>query len=117
MTCARAASAARVAVRDAGSSVGGDARRLRPLGFGTQESDIRLAFQRLDKALEPAGTSLRHTAVSNVYPLTRSTSEMIRKVRQEFYDKANPRASTMVLFEGLPSLDASFGIDVLAVVR
>ncbi|MBI3279068.1 MAG: hypothetical protein HYZ57_04400 [Acidobacteria bacterium] len=87
------------------------------LGFRAQENDIRLAFQRLEKALEPAGTSLKHTAFSNLYPLTRSTTEIIRKVRQEFFDKAKPPASTMVLFEGLPSLDASFGIDVLAVLR
>jgi enamine deaminase RidA (YjgF/YER057c/UK114 family) len=33
----------------------------------------------------------------------------------EFIDKSRPPASTMAEFEGLPSLDASFAVDVVAV--
>jgi enamine deaminase RidA (YjgF/YER057c/UK114 family) len=41
----------------------------------------------------------------------------VSQLRFEFYDRARPPASTMILFQGLPSLDASFGIDVVAVSR
>ncbi len=41
---------------------------------------------------------------------------MVRRVRFEFYSQANPPAATLLLFEGLPSLDASFAVDVIATV-
>jgi enamine deaminase RidA (YjgF/YER057c/UK114 family) len=83
------------------------------LAFGTQENDFRLAFQRLGKALEQAGTSYHQVVVSNLYPLSWGIADLVRKVRPEFYGRQNPPASTMLAFEGLPSLDASFGIDVV----
>lgn len=85
------------------------------LAFGSQEDDVRLAFQRLDRTLEALGAGLRDTAVCRLYPLHSRTAELIRKVRFEFFDQPNPPASTLVYFEGLPSLDASFAIDVIAV--
>jgi hypothetical protein len=36
-------------------------------------------------------------------------------VRAGYYSATNPPASTLLPFEGLPSLDASFGVDVVAV--
>ena len=41
----------------------------------------------------------------------------VRAIRFEFYDKSKPPASTLLLFEGLPSLDASFGVDVVALPK
>jgi enamine deaminase RidA (YjgF/YER057c/UK114 family) len=84
------------------------------LAFGVRGEDARLAFQRLGKALEQAGTSYEHVFVSNVYPLSWAVAGLVRQVRPEFYRKQDPPASTMLAFEGLPSLDASFGIDVMA---
>ena len=85
------------------------------LGFGSREDDIRLAFQRLEKAIEPLGGTLRRVAMAHLYPLSDGMSGAIRKVRGEFCDMANPPASTMLTFEGLPSLDATFAIEVVAV--
>jgi enamine deaminase RidA (YjgF/YER057c/UK114 family) len=87
------------------------------VAFGTQEADARLAFSRLEKELVQAGTSLKNAAMSSVYPLSESSANQVRNVRFEFFDKARPPASTMLLFEGLPSMDASFAVDVVAVVR
>ncbi len=86
------------------------------LGFRYTEDDARLAFQRLGRTLQEAGTSFDRVAVSHIYPLTGAIGEMVRRVRGEFYDKLAPPASTMLPFEGLPSLDASFGVDVIAVL-
>ncbi len=83
------------------------------LAFNSREEDIKLAFDRLSKTVEQAGGSLKNTVITNFYPLTQSTMDKIRKVRFEFLDKAKPPASTMLLFEGLPSLDASFAAEVV----
>ena len=87
------------------------------LEFGFQDADARLAFQRLEKVLDQAGTSLKHVAMSNVYPLSLSMAEQVRRIRFEFLDKAKPPASTMLEFEGLPAMEAGFAIDVIAVPR
>ena len=35
-------------------------------------------------------------------------------MQQEFFDKSKPPAGTVLLFEGLPSLDATMAMDVIA---
>lgn len=86
------------------------------LGFRATEEDVRLAFQRLGRTLQEAGASFQQVAMSHLYPLSGATGELLRRVRAEFYDRRIPPASTMLSFEGLPSLDASFGVDVVAVM-
>lgn len=86
------------------------------MAFNQQDDDARLAFQRLDKSLDAVNTSLKNAVVASFYPLSQRSTELVRKVRWEFLDKAKPPASTLVPFEGLPSLDASFAMDVIAVV-
>jgi enamine deaminase RidA (YjgF/YER057c/UK114 family) len=85
--------------------------------FGFQDADARLAFQRLDRALEPFGASLRQAAMVHFYPLSQSLAEQVRRVRVEFYDQAHPPAATMLPFEGLPSMDAGFAVDAVAVTE
>jgi enamine deaminase RidA (YjgF/YER057c/UK114 family) len=85
------------------------------LAFGFREEDARLAFERLGKTLSQAGASFDQLAMSSIYPLTNSIGTLARKVRMEFYNRATPPPSTMLPFEGLPSLDASFAVEVVAV--
>jgi enamine deaminase RidA (YjgF/YER057c/UK114 family) len=87
------------------------------IAFRFQESDARLAFDRLVKALEEGGASAHDVVFASGYPLSNSIAEMVRKVRFDFFDKSRPPASTMLAFEGLPAMDASFAIDVVAVHR
>ncbi len=84
------------------------------LAFHNQDSDVRLAFDRLGKAMEQGGGSLRNTIMTNYYPLSQSTADKIRQIRFDFFDKSRPPASTMLLFEGLPSMDASFAVEVIS---
>ncbi len=86
------------------------------VGYRFQDEDVRLAFGRLGKALESVGGSFKNVAMTHVYPLNRGTADRIRKIRFEFCDPAMPPASTLLLFEGLPGLDAAFAIDVIAVL-
>jgi enamine deaminase RidA (YjgF/YER057c/UK114 family) len=80
--------------------------------FGYQEPDARLAFERLKKSLEQAGATAKNVAYAHYYPLSPSLGAEVRKVRVEFFDHP---AATMLIFEGLPSMDAGFAVDVVAV--
>jgi enamine deaminase RidA (YjgF/YER057c/UK114 family) len=84
------------------------------MAFHDQENDIRLAFDRLGKAIEPMGAGFKNVVMVHAYPLTRSITEKYRAVRFNYYDKTRPPASTLLLFEGLPSLDASVAVEVIA---
>lgn len=85
------------------------------VSFGYQEQDGRLAFERLGKELTQAGVSLRDVAFVHYYPLSNGIAAQVRKLQSEFFEPAHPPASSLLLFEGLPSMDAGFGIDVVAV--
>jgi enamine deaminase RidA (YjgF/YER057c/UK114 family) len=87
------------------------------LAFGGSEADIRLAFGRLEKAMNPVGGKLSDVVSTRFYPLTSAAAEATRKVRFEFYDAKKPPASTLLIFEGLPSLDALLGLEVVALHR
>jgi enamine deaminase RidA (YjgF/YER057c/UK114 family) len=86
------------------------------LAFGYTDSDARLAFQRLGKALDQVGASLQNVAVSNVYPLSDPIAALAGKVQAEFFDRTHLPAGAMLPFEGLPSLDAAFAVEVVAVL-
>ena len=83
------------------------------LGFGEQEPDVKLAFERLQRDIGGANGDLRRTVMAHYYLLSGSVSPLVRKVRGEFQGAALP-ASTMLGFEGLPSMDAAFAMDVVA---
>lgn len=87
------------------------------MAFRDTDADLRLAFERLRKALEPLGITYRDVFWSSAYPLTRPVEEKVRAMQQEFFDRSNPPAGTMLLFEGLPSLDATMAMDVIAAAK
>ncbi len=85
--------------------------------FGFRDEDAKLAFQRMDRLLAGAGSSLKHVAFSSVYPLSPSLAEQVRRIRFDFFDPARPPASTLLVFEGLPAMEAGFALEVVAVPR
>jgi len=85
------------------------------VSFGYEEKDARLAFQRLGKSLEQAGVSLHDVAFAHFYPLAPGIATQIEKIRGDFFDPARPPASSLLLFEGLPSMNAGFAVDVVAI--
>jgi len=86
------------------------------MAFGFDDKDARLAFQRLDKALEPLGASLKTAAMVDLYPLSNSIAGQVKRVSGEFFDARHGPATTLELFEGLPAMEASFAIDAAAFV-
>jgi enamine deaminase RidA (YjgF/YER057c/UK114 family) len=85
------------------------------LAFRFQEEDARLAFERLNHTLEAEKTTTHNIVMANIYPLSSTIADLVRKVRPEFLDRDRPPAVTMLTFQGLPSIDASFSLDVVAV--
>jgi enamine deaminase RidA (YjgF/YER057c/UK114 family) len=83
------------------------------VSFGFEEKDARLAFERLKKAVEQAGGSLRDVAFAHYYPLAYRIAAQVRTVRADFFGRV-PAGSSLI-FESLPSMDAGFAVDVVAV--
>jgi enamine deaminase RidA (YjgF/YER057c/UK114 family) len=87
------------------------------MAFGDQDKDVRLAFDRLRKVLEAQGVSYRDVFWSATYPLTKTMADRVRAIRFDYYARSHPPASTLLLFEGLPSLDATAAVEVAAVAK
>ena len=85
------------------------------VSFGYEDQDARLAFERIRKELERAGVTPGDVAFARFYPLSQKIADQVRRVRAAFFDAALPPAGSLLLFEGLPSLDAGFAVDVVAV--
>lgn len=85
------------------------------VSFGYQLRDTRLAFARLQKELTQAGTSVGKVAFAGYYPLSLDIANQVRQVRAGVFNAEHPPAGTLLLFEGLPSMDAGFAVDAVAV--
>jgi enamine deaminase RidA (YjgF/YER057c/UK114 family) len=84
------------------------------MAFNAEDADLRLAFERLGKTLEAAGSSPKGIAFAHVYSILRTTGDRVGKMRYDFHGAAATPAGTSLMFEGLPGLEASFAIDVIA---
>jgi len=82
------------------------------VSYGYQEADSRLAFERLKRSLEAAGVGRADTAFAQYYSIAGPLSVQVRGLAPGFLGKA---ASSVVLMEGLPSMQAGFAVDVIAV--
>ena len=87
------------------------------MAFRDTDADLRLAFERLGKVLESLGVTYKDVFWSSAYPLTRPVEEKTHALQQEFFDRSKPPAGTILLFEGLPSLDATMAMDVIAAAK
>jgi enamine deaminase RidA (YjgF/YER057c/UK114 family) len=83
------------------------------MAFGQTEDDLRLALERLGKTLETAGASYEGTIHAGAYLLQGSTRDLLKKLWPEFVKR--PYVGTALLFEGLPSLDATMAVEVVTV--
>jgi enamine deaminase RidA (YjgF/YER057c/UK114 family) len=81
------------------------------VSYGFQEANSRLAFERLQKALESSGVTGRDVVFSHYYPLAASIAAQVRKLRGEFFPSA---VASLLPFENLPGMDAGFALDVIA---
>ena len=86
------------------------------LVFRGEEADIRLVFQRLIKAIEPLGASPSDIFWTDFYPLTNPVATKLAELREEFVNVQSSISPRGLLFEGLPSTDATAAIELMAAV-
>ena len=87
------------------------------VAYGYEDRNARVAFDRMNKVLEPAKASWKSVVEVRFYPLAASIVKQIGRVRGEFLDNEHLPAISMAPIEGLPSIDASFAMDAIAVVQ
>jgi enamine deaminase RidA (YjgF/YER057c/UK114 family) len=87
------------------------------MAFLDQEADLRLAFERLGKVMEPLGAGYKDVVFLNVYPLTRAVEQKMEVLQSQFIPSEVHPAGMTELVEGLPSLDATVAVEVVAAVR
>ena len=85
------------------------------LVFRDQDSDFRLAYQRLAKALLPLGATFKDVFWTGTYALTRPDATKLENIQGEFFDRGSPPAHTALQIEGLPSTDATAAVELMAV--
>jgi enamine deaminase RidA (YjgF/YER057c/UK114 family) len=83
------------------------------MAFGDQDQALRLAYGRLGRALETMKASYADALVMSVYSLNRNTADKAAAMAPEFMGRARPIGSTQIV-EGLPSLDATIALEVVA---
>jgi enamine deaminase RidA (YjgF/YER057c/UK114 family) len=86
------------------------------LVFRDEDADIRLAYQRLGKAMEPLGANFKDVFWTGIYPLTRPVATKIDALRKDFTGSMDAGNLPQILFEGLPSTDATAAIELMAAV-
>jgi enamine deaminase RidA (YjgF/YER057c/UK114 family) len=87
------------------------------LVFRDQDSDFRLAYQRVAKTLLPLGASFKDVFWTGTYALTKPDASKLESIQWEFLDRASPPPHTALQIEGLPSTDATAAVEVMAISR
>ena len=87
------------------------------MAFRDQDADLRLAFQRLQRGLEPLGVSYNDVVFSTIYALTKGVADRAGATAAEFLPHSRSLPGTTQILEGLPSLDASMAIEVIAAMK
>jgi len=83
------------------------------MAFGSQDSDLKLAFERLEKTLGEKNARIEHAVISHLY--VTSGGLIHRVLALQSAQPGTAHLATVVPVEALPSLDAAFGLDVVAV--
>jgi enamine deaminase RidA (YjgF/YER057c/UK114 family) len=81
------------------------------LAFGSQDSDLKLAFERLEKALAAKDSRFERVVISYSYVTSSALSNRVNALQSA----RSGGAHTALPVEALPSLDAPFGLEVIAV--
>ena len=76
--------------------------------FGSEEKDVALALQRLDRDISEAGANAAHPLLTHLYPVSQKAADIARKVRGE----GGPVMTIPV--ERVAALDAGLAIDAIA---
>lgn len=87
------------------------------LAFSYSEEDARLAYERLEKTLKSANSTLKNAVFLSFYPLSSQLADLARRTGLPYFAPGRePAGISKIVFEGLPSMDGSFAIEAVATV-
>ncbi len=87
------------------------------LAFSYSDEDAKLAYERLEKTLRSANSTLKNAIFLSFYPLSPQLAEQARRTGAPYLDPARePAGIRSIVFEGLPAMDGSFAIEAIATV-
>ena len=85
------------------------------LAFSYSEEDAKLAYERLERTLNGANSTLKNAVFLSFYPLSSQLAEQARHTGASYIDPARaPAGIRTIVFEGLPAMDGSFAIEAVA---
>lgn len=84
------------------------------MAFQDRDEDLRLAYGRMGKVLESVHASYAQSVALNVYALNSAVGGKMAALSREFLGASGHPAGTTRIVEGLPSLDASVGFELVA---
>jgi len=84
------------------------------MAFQDTDQDLRLAYGRLGRVLETMRTSYSGTQLLSIYSLNPPTAEKAAALAPEFLGASTRPAESTLIVEGLPSLDATVAIELVA---
>ena len=84
------------------------------MAFGSGERDLQLAFDRLGRALESLKARYSDALAINFYSLDTVRADTATALGQQFLGRSAHAVTSTQIVEGLPSLDATLGIEVVA---
>lgn len=126
MVCETVATLEKAPSKAAESREGGKAMLLAPgkvlitgtqMAFHSADSDVKLAFDRLGRTLEANQASYSNVVAAWIYPLAEDVALKVRGKQGDYLPKERAPIISTVPMEGLPSIDASFAVEVMALVN
>jgi enamine deaminase RidA (YjgF/YER057c/UK114 family) len=84
------------------------------VGRGDFRAQAQQVFENLKTALAAAGADFSHVVRFNIYVLDRANLPILREVRDQYVNTANPPASTLVIVSGLFQEEFLLEIDAIA---
>jgi enamine deaminase RidA (YjgF/YER057c/UK114 family) len=87
------------------------------LAFSYSEEDARLAYERVERTLKAANSTLKSAVFLSFYPLSAQLAELARGAGTSYLAPGpEPAGIRKIVFEGLPSMDGAFAIEAIATV-
>ncbi len=84
---------------------------------GNGEAQVRDVFAHLQQILTETGSDMRHLAKATYYVSDEDASNMLNKLRPEFYDPKRPPAASKAMVHGVAKPDRTLAMDLIAVHR
>lgn len=82
---------------------------------GNGEAQVRDVFAQLTAILAETGSDLGHLAKATYYVSDKDVSDMLNKLRPEFYDPTRPPGASKATVRGVGKSDCTLTIDMIAV--